>query len=461
MSLGSLLYVSRDSPLAIQMGIDITGGNVANVNTPGYSRQRAVVRSTGGNNLLSGVLQTGVRVDKIERQYDSYLEGQLIQQRQNTAYSGTLNDRLTSIESIFNESSTGGFTDQLNKFWSSWETLSSNPSGQVERDSVVANAQAVAGKLTDFTNDLTNLKADIKTTIRDLVTTLNTNINQVRTLNEKITITGSKNGDTNVLQDKLISLVGDLGDKIGINWFMNTDGTVNVFLEDGTPIVERIVASELNTIDSAGSISIYPVKGNREDPLNGTITKGQLGALIKCQDEVIPEYRHRLDAFVQALADGVNEQHQKGYDSDKNAGGDFFTYTASSPAASLKVNPTIVGNPRKVAAAETVSGDGANATCIANIQHRLLLDGNSVTLNAYHAATVGNIGRMVADSKTDYDHQTAIMNNVSNRRESISGVSIDEEMIDLMKYQMSYSAAGRLCQTVNDMLDTLMSLGGR
>ena len=459
MSIGSLLYVSRDSLQASQMGIDITGANIANVNTPGYTRQRAVIKSTGGNDIENGVIQTGVGVEQIERQYDRYLEGQLIVQKQNTGYSSTLNDRLSSIESIFNESGSGGLTDQLNKFWSGWETLSTNPSGQVERDSVVANAQSLATKLANFSNELNNLRNDVKTTTKDLVSTINTNISEIRSLNEKISITGTSNGDTNVLQDKLISLVGDLGEKIGINWFQNNDGTVNIFLQDGTPLVQKLVATDLKAVETAEHVSIYPETGTREDSLNSTITTGQLGALVKIQDETIPSYLARLDTFTKALADSVNEQHREGYDSDKNAGTDFFTYDPSCPSASLKVNPDIVANLRKIAAASTVNGDGDNATNMANIQHSLLLEGNSVTLNTYHAATVGNIGREVADSATDLSHQTAIMDNVSNRRESISGVSIDEEMILLMKYQMSYNAAGRLAKTVTDMMDVLMTLG--
>lgn len=459
MSLGSLLYVSRDSLLASQMGIDITGANIANVNTPGYTRQRAVIQSTGGNNIATGVIQTGVSVDKIERQYDSYLEGQLITQRQNSGYASTLNDRLTSIESVFDETQSGGLTDQLNQFWSAWETVSANPSGQVERDSLVAGAQSVAAKLSDSTNSLANLKSDIKDTIRDLTSTINTNIGQIRDLNEQIAVTGTTTGDTNVLQDKLTTLIGDLGEKVGVGWFISDDGTASVFLQDGTPLVERTVASNLKVVDNAGNLGIYPEKGNQEQSLNSTITKGQMGALIQCQDVVIPKYQKRLDDFTAALADSVNAQHRAGYDSDQNAGGDFFTYTAANPAASLKVNPAIVSNLRKIAAAQTVNGDGANATSIANIQHSLLLDGNSVTLNGYYASTIGNIGREVADSKTDLDHQTAITSNVTSRRESVSGVSIDEEMINLMKYQMSYNAAGRLVKTVNDMMDVLMGLG--
>ncbi|MDQ5985824.1 MAG: hypothetical protein CSYNP_01541 [Syntrophus sp. SKADARSKE-3] len=459
MSLGSLLYVGRDSLQTTQMGIDITGANIANVNTPGYTRQRALIQSTGGNNLATGVIQTGVSVEKIERQYDSYLTGQLIIQRQNTGYATTLNDRLTSVESLFDETQTGGLTDQLNNFWSAWDTLSGNPSGQVERGSLVASAQAVAGKLYDLTNGLTNLKSDVKTSMRDLLETINTNIEEIRTLNEKIAGTGSTKGDTNIMLDQLDSSVGDLGEKIGISYYKNDDGTVNIFLQDGTPLVERLVSSELKLVDNAGNLELYPEEGIREESLNDTVTNGQMGALLKCQDDVIPEYQDRLDNFTEALADGVNAQHRTGYDSFQNTGVDFFTYNSASPAGSLKVNPAIVSDLRKIAAAETTNGDGSNATKIADIQHSLLLEGNSVTLNGYYAATVGNIGREAADSKTEMEHQSAITENVTNRRDSLSGVSIDEEMINLMKYQMTYNAAGRLVKTVNDMMDVLMSLG--
>lgn len=459
MSIGSLLFVARDSLMASQIGIDVTGANIANVNTPGYTRQRAVIKSSGSNSMETGVIQTAVSVDQIERQYDRYLEGQLIEQKQNTGYSSTLNDRLSSIENIFNETNSGGLTDLLNDFWSSWETLSANPSGQVERDSVVGKAQAVSTKITAFTNDLTNLKNDVKTSIKDLVSTINSTVSQIRSLNEKIAVTGTTNGDTNVLQDGLISMIGGLGEKIGINWHQNSDGTVNVFLENGTPLVQRTISSELKAVETAQNVDIYTEEGIIEDSLNTTITKGQLGALIACQDEIIPKYQERLDTFAKTLADSINEQHTQGYDRDNNVGVDFFTYTESIPGASIKVNPLIVANLRMVAASETVNGDGNNAKNLASIQNSQLLEGNSVTLNAYHAATLGCIGREVADSETELNYQTSITSNVASRRESVSGVSIDEEMILLMKYQMSYNAAGKLAKTATEMLDILMSLG--
>jgi len=460
MSISSLLFVSRDLLQVSQMAMDVTGANIANVNTPGYSRQRALINSNGGNNLKSGIVQTGVSIDQVQRQYDQYLENQLVLQRQNTGFASTLNDRLTSIESIFDESQNGGLTDQLNKFWSSWESLSANPSGQVERGTVTANAQSLSVMVSNISKDLVNVKADIQSTIKDTIATVNVNVSQIRDLNERISNAGTGVGDTNILQDKLVALIGDLGERIGINWSLNADGTANVYLPDGTSLVERLASFELKTVNSDGAISIYPVKGVREESLNGTIASGTLAALIRCQDEIVPKYQERINAFAQTLADGVNEQHRKGYDSNKNVGVDFFSYSQTNPAASLSVNPDIIADLRKIAASDTVSGGGGNATHIANIQNSLLLVSNSFTLNAYYGSTVGDIGREVADSKTDLAHQQDIMENVSTRRESVSGVSLDEEMINLMKYQMSYSAAGRLAQTVNSMLETLMSLGG-
>ena len=129
MSISSLFLTARDSLLASQMAIDVTGANIANVNTPGYARQRAVIKSIGSANASDGLIQTSVTVDNVERLYDKYLEGQLITQKQSSGYASTMNDRLSSVENVLAETSGSGLTAQLNKFWSSLDSLASNPSG--------------------------------------------------------------------------------------------------------------------------------------------------------------------------------------------------------------------------------------------------------------------------------------------------------------------------------------------
>ena len=460
MSISSLFLTARDSLLASQMAIDVTGANIANVNTPGYARQRAVIKSIGSANASDGLIQTSVTVDNVERLYDKYLEGQLITQKQSSGYASTMNDRLSSVENVLAETSGSGLTAQLNKFWSSLDSLASNPSGQVERGSVVANAQTLSSMIGNINDGLTSIRSDIKNTIKDTVSTINTVIGEISQLNEKIGSTGTGQGDTNTLQDKMMSLLGDLGEKIGINWYGNDDGTVNVALQDGTSLVQGMVVSGLTAVETAKGVSLYSSKGSQTESLNSDITQGNLGALINCQDNVIPKYLDRLNAFAKGVADSVNTQHQKGYDATGNIGQNFFTYDAANPAATIGVSSAITSNVQKVAASASVNGDGENATALAALQYSLVMDGNTATLNGYHASTVGDIGREMADSKVSLSQQTTILNNVSDRRESVSGVSIDEEMINLIKFQMGYGAAAKLAQTCNQMMSTLMSLGG-
>jgi flagellar hook-associated protein 1 FlgK len=160
------------------------------------------------------------------------------------------------------------------------------------------------------------------------------------------------------------------------------------------------------------------------------------------------------------LATRVNAVHGSGFDAYGNPGLDFFVIgDAVNPSGSLGVNSLIAADMNRVAASATLSGDGENATRLAAIRDELLMDGGKTSLSGFLATMVGELGRQTANAKTNSEHQTAILNYLSNQRESVSGVSIDEEMILLIKYQMGYTAAGKLAGMVNDMLDTLMNIG--
>ena len=150
MSISSLLITARDTLLSNQMAIDITGANVANMDTPGYTRQKAVLQSIGGVNAGSANTQLSVTVDGIDRIYDRYIESQLGEQRQNSGYSDTLLQGLNNIQLILDDSQGGGLNDQLNKFWSAWDTLSSNPDGIVERSTLVSAAQDLCSTFASY-----------------------------------------------------------------------------------------------------------------------------------------------------------------------------------------------------------------------------------------------------------------------------------------------------------------------
>ena len=166
-----------------------------------------------------------------------------------------------------------------------------------------------------------------------------------------------------------------------------------------------------------------------------------------------------LDDLTNNMAARVNALHGSGFDANGNVGLDFFRIAdTDSPSGSIGVNPIISADINRIAASASVSGDGEHATRLASIRDELLMDGGKSTLGSFLAAMVGEIGRETANAKTNNDHQAAIANYLNNQRESVSGVSIDEEMILLIKFQMGYTTAGKLSQAVNEMLDTLMSL---
>jgi flagellar hook-associated protein FlgK len=161
-----------------------------------------------------------------------------------------------------------------------------------------------------------------------------------------------------------------------------------------------------------------------------------------------------LNAFTNTLASEVNGLHSTGFDAYQNTGSDFFTLTNGN----LEVSDLIVHDVKRIAASASVTGDGEMASSIAAVQDKLTMNGDSTSMSNFLAAIVGRIGKQTSDAATNNDHQTMITNYLTNQRESISGVSLDEEMLRLIQYQMGYNAAGKLVTTVSDLLDVLMGL---
>jgi flagellar hook-associated protein 1 FlgK len=460
MSISSLLFTSRDSLLAHQAAIDITGANVANVNTPGYTRQQTILQSLGNVNIKDACTQIGVTVDRVERMYDSYIESQISDQSQKSSYSDTLLSGLQNIESVLDDTQGGGLSSQLNKFWSAWDNLSNNPTGTVERSTLVSAAESLTDMLASYKRDLDSITTDMNRNIENIVPEINSKAEEIRSLNEKILGTGGSDyGNANDLLDKRSQALKELSSLVNITRYENENGTINVYLSNGDSLVQGLTSQSLTVqTDVTGKSNIYSPFSSSES-VNSTLTSGKLGAFMTMLDEIVPQYTDSLNGFATALSNRVNELHSAGYDTYKNTGVDFFQITDSNNASgTIHVNSALVNDVNRIAASLTVSGDGKNASKIAAIQNELLVNSKTSTLNNFIASMVGQIGNQVSNAETDADHQSVIMNQLDTQRETVSGVSIDEEMINLIKYQMGYNAAGKLCQTVNEMLDTLMGI---
>lgn len=462
MSISSLLITARDTLLSNQMAIDITGSNVANVDTPGYTRQKAVMQSTGGVNAGAANTQLSVTVDGIDRIYDRYIESQLGEQRQNSGYSDTLLQGLNNIQLILDDTQGGGLNDELNKFWSAWQTLSSNPDGIVERSALVSTAQDLCGTVNSYKSNLDSVNTDMTRNISDTVSQINDKIKDIAELNAQIVGMAGSKGEKNALLDAQAQALKDLRSMVNVSSIDNPDGSINVYLSNGDPLVQGIESHALSaSLGANGQSEVYSDNVTHAlVPVNSCLASGKLGAYIELQDNTIPAYVDQLNEVASTLATSVNTLHRTGFDADKNTGLNFFTIDAdpTKAAATISVNVAIVANTNRIAASASVAQDGEMASRIAAVRDETIMNGNTATLNSFVAELVGRIGREVATAKTDNEHQTTLLTNLSNQRDSISGVSIDEEMINLIKYQMGYNAAGKLVKTTNDMLTTLMGL---
>lgn len=459
MSISSILFTARDSLMSQQMAIEITGGNIANVDTPGYSRQRTDFTSIGSISVKTTSAQVGAAVIRVERVFDRYLESQIIQQQQNTGYSDALLRGLQNIEVMLDDTDGGGINDQLNKFWSAWENLSNAPAGRVERSSLLSAAQNLASSLVSYRQNLDTINNDMNRNIADVVGQINSKVSEIRDLNARIIETVGNSGEKNLLYDKRTEALKGLSELVNITHFDNADGTLNIYLANGDPLLQGVLAQQLSyKVNADNRTDVYAATTTGET-VNDVLTKGKLGAYLELQNRIIPEYTAYIDDFAQALADRVNELHAEGFDAYQNTGTAFFEIgSGSNMAGTIRVNAAIAADVNRIAAATSVSGDGENSRRIAAVQHDLLMNNNTASLNTFLATIVGQIGSEVSAAQTASSHQALIMNQLNTQRESVSGVSIDEEMIRLIKYQMGYNAAGKICAVVDEMMDTLMGL---
>ncbi len=445
--------------LSYQLAMDLTGANIANVNTPGYSRQRAVFEATGTVDVGSVNAQIGVGVTSVERIYDQYLDNQVTDQAQLLGYSEAKNDVLSRLEGVFAERE-GGVSDSLNKFWNAWSELAANPRGQVERENLLVAGENVTATFRRLESDLTKVEQDTGENIINVVAQVNDYLAQLADLNGEITGVADDKGETNLLRDKRTDVLNKLSGYLDINYVQDASGAVNIFLANGRPLLMEDtfwqLAGKSNGANVVNDIVFLerPDESLKNAMANGK--KGKLAALLEVNKTIVPGYREKLDTLANNLIDEVNLQHAEGYDGYGNVGGNFFDL--ATDARNFRVSTAVAVDVQKIAASATVNGDGENARSINALRDKSIMSGGAATVNNYYASFIAQVGRDAAEARSSAEQQTSIMEQLYNRRESTSGVSLDEEMMDLMKFQMGYNAAGKLVSTANQIMDILMQL---
>jgi len=462
-----ILDIGKSAIFGQQTAIGVTGHNIANVNTPGYSRQRAVLESGIPVMSESGLMGTGVRTKEIQRSYDKFLTLQLSTEQSTYGKLETENEIISQLESFFNDSEGQGLNSAISNFFNSFQDLANDPENSSVRSVVVARGREVSNLFNNIDSNLKKLQKSLDADIKVNLSDINRISGEIADLNLEISKIEGGNVNANDLRDRRESLLEELSQKININYFEDYNNQVTVFAGGESPIVEGINVNKLETSPNAGNSNLLDINFNNGSGstinITNKITDGNLAGLIELRDTSIPKYIGDMDELAAGIINGVNSQHELGTGLDGSTGNAFFTALQSGlsngAAGEMSLNPTVRDNPEKIAAALTSSsGDNQNALNIADLQSSSLLGNNTQNFSEFYASMVGELGVEANNITNYYNQQESVLTLLKNRRESVSGVSIDEELTDLIKYQNGYSAAARLISTVDKMLDEMMNM---
>jgi flagellar hook-associated protein 1 FlgK len=457
-----LMNVAQSALYTQQKAIDVTGNNIANVNTPGYTRQR--LNFVQKQPMISGtqLLGTGVTSEKgIQRFYDQFVSGQLNSQNQDLGRWEAQEDALQKIELMFDEATGFGLSNAMSEYWNAWQDVANQPAGVVERTSLVSAGQYMADTFNQMSESLATLSEDIDLHVDSIVDGINTMAEQIAELNNKITQQEINGHNANTLRDERDQLVFNLSELIDVQSFENGDGQLSVMVGNGKPLVEGTSTWSLSTADNAGVQNVlWQDSSGATTDITTQIDSGELKGWIESRDVMLTDYASRLDALASTMISEVNALHSTGttLDSVTTTGVDFFN---GSDAGTIAVNTTIVANTDLIAAAAAggaLPGDNTNAISIVNLQNDSTLMAGNSTFDGFYNALVGNIGADVQAAGINRDHQTTMVHSLENYRQEISGVSLDEEMVNLIQFQHAYNAAAKMINAADEMLDSLMGI---
>lgn len=467
MSSLSSLTTALSALYAQRRGLDVTGNNIANANTEGYTRQRVNMVANAGPvapavfSKWNGVGQ-GVDVTGITRLRDAFLD---LRSHQEHATQGNLQMTqtiLSRIELGFGEPSDIGLGAQLSEFWSGWDDVANNPTDLAARNALLERASTLTTNLRGTAASLTTLSTDLTDQLRAQTEAVNQMAASIAQLNDNIANSTNAGMNPTDLLDQRDTLVAKLADTIGINVKPTEGGGVDIFV-GGTALVRDTVAEALTVDASGGTVTMRWVK----DGYPATIDGGTTSALVAGINDTIPRYLAQLDGVALRLVELVNGAHAEGQDLDGNAGGEFFTGTG---AADITLSDAVRGMPRAIAAAGMGEGaaDGSNALRLADfagLRDRPLdpadpayLAGDGPDL-LYRSLIVG-MGVETEAVNRRSEIQFEITRQVDAARDAQAGVNLDEEMTNMLAYQRAYDAAARFLTSVDQMLDRLINSTG-
>ena len=458
-----MLNVASTALSTQQKALDITANNIANVNTEGYSRQRLNMVQNEPVRYEGGALSTGVRANRtIQRIYDRFLAAQIAGAASQQGRWDAQLETLEKAELMFDDASGYGLNGAMTEFWNSWQEVSNTPSGYTERATLLANSENLTLVFNKLSRDLSQVQGDSDVSIKGAVDDINSLTSEIASLNLKIAeVEAGNEHSANDFRDQRDLKLKALSSLVDVNSFEDADGYLTILTANGRTLVDRTRSWDLAAGTNANGFQdvFWESSSGAQQNITSNLSTGKLKGWIEARDAIIPDYLTRLDNMAVAMANTVNTQHNSGLDLNGDPGLDYFS--PFTGASDITVNDLIVNDTNLIAAAantEGVPGGNSNAIAMAEIQNQLLMSGGSATIDDFYNGLVSDVGRFVSQAKVNMDHQSTVSLQLATYREEVSGVSMDEEMVNMIQFQSAYNAAAKLVSTVDEMLNTLIAM---
>lgn len=537
----NILNIGKTALNAAQVGLSVTGHNIANASTPGFSRQESVQSTGVAQNFGFGYIGQGAQVTQIRRQYSDFLADQFNNAQSNSTATNTYASQMSQIDNILADSDSG-LSPAMQQFFSSVQALSSNPGDAATRQAVISSAESLANRFQDIGNRLDELRTGVNSQLTTYTGQATAYATQIAQLNDTISkaVAADSINPPNDLMDQRDLLVSQLNQIVKADIQQQQDGSYNIFIGNGIPMVVGGNAYQLKTVPSSTdplTLDVaYENSGTTTTLGVNSVVGGAMGGLLQFRTNSLDGIQNQLGQVATVFASTFNAQHATGFDANGVAGGDFFnvpaptilantgnsggaslTTTISNASAitssdyrvqydgtnysitrlsdnnvqsfgslpqtldGLTINGTLaagdefvvqptrnaatsisvaISNISDIAAADASGGNGnnINALALAGLQTQGTVNGTTSYQSAF-AQIVSEVGNKTNELNVIGASSEALLAQTQAAQQSESGVNLDEEAANLLRYQQAYQAAGKVMQIASSLFDTILSIG--
>ena len=470
-SLHKVMGMGTESLFNARVGIDVTGHNVANAHTEGYSRQIVETEPRPVATYGNFVFGTGAQVQTIRRAHDAYIEKQLRQEFQNNGHYNALTDGLKDIEDIFSPELSSTIRERADQFVNALREFSNYPEELPVRVSLADTAAQLADSFNVTHANVERVQDNLTSEIRQNLANTNAKLKEVAMLNVEISSAevGSKNPPNDLL-DRRDKLIRELSELMDVNVYTVKGNKVVLRGPGDTLLVDEGLAAQFDfrNLDERGrlpSIHVSDLKSEGWTNINNKFTKGKIAGLVLARDKYAERVRNQVNDFARDFATEFNRVHQMGFGIAEfgNASGRRFflgVEDTEEPAQHIRVSETVMSSPESISGALTANSPGDNI--VANELVRFFSEpkfaSGRMSFDNVYEQIIGHIGTDVQQAVDEKDASNIVLAQIQQNKESVSGVSMDEESQNMLKYQNAFNASSKLITTADEMMQTILDL---